>query len=315
MPGFTSHYLFGKKARSKMDESPLLTAVRRYPCTYNLGLQGPDIFFYHLPSVASKREVGNLAHKKHTGEFLINMASLAAYNPDPAEIECGVAYLAGFLGHYAMDMTCHPFIYARTGFTGTNDKKYFGRHCSLETDIDSAFLHRELNIRPSDFSKKNTIDISSMEAKVICGLLSDSFRETYGFAGRVSRRTAAHAIKSMQDITEKLHDAHGFRRTLARRIEEYTLGYPWLSGMIELELGYAHKDPCNLKHDTWKSPWEPDIKRNESFYDLADRALEIYLDMCSYPERILVEKRRFIAQDDVPDIIRQGHSYLSGLVT
>lgn len=49
MPGFTTHYIFGMKAYNDMPNSQLKHIVAKYRWLYQLGLQGPDIFFYNIP--------------------------------------------------------------------------------------------------------------------------------------------------------------------------------------------------------------------------------------------------------------------------
>ncbi len=313
MPGFTSHYLFGQSALANMKEGSLKDAVRKYNFSYNLGMQGPDIFFFYMKTAVFPHKPGEIAHEKKTGKFLKNMAQIAAYHTDIDQRECAAAYMAGFLGHYALDMTCHPFVYARTAYDGITDNRYFGRHCSLETDIDAHYLMMERSMHPSEFSKRSVIDISSAEARVICPLLSKTYNKTYGLRCRVSERSVAGAIKSIQKMTDLLKDPRGIKRTLLRKAEDGVLGYNWMSGMIECEHGFYHKDPCNMQHDIWKNPWKKEISRTESFYDLRDNAFEIYGQMLSYPERIITEGADFSKDKDVPDSIEKSYSYLSGL--
>ena len=57
MPGFRTHYLFGRTTREELAGS--YPALRKYPHSYNLGQQGPDIFFYCPPS--------HIFYKEHLG--------------------------------------------------------------------------------------------------------------------------------------------------------------------------------------------------------------------------------------------------------
>ena len=53
MPGFTTHYIFGMKAYNDMPNSALKHIVAKYRWLYQLGLQGPDMFFTTFPSCAT----------------------------------------------------------------------------------------------------------------------------------------------------------------------------------------------------------------------------------------------------------------------
>ena len=49
MPGFTTHYILGTKAYNDMPQNNLKFIIAKYRWLYQLGLQGPDMFFYNLP--------------------------------------------------------------------------------------------------------------------------------------------------------------------------------------------------------------------------------------------------------------------------
>lgn len=45
MPGFTTHYVLGMKAYNDMPQNNLKFIIAKYRWLYQLGLQGPDMFF------------------------------------------------------------------------------------------------------------------------------------------------------------------------------------------------------------------------------------------------------------------------------
>ena len=56
MPGFTTHYLFGVDACRRLTSTSMHNMIRRDHSAYALGLQGPDLFFYYLPSYLMHRK-------------------------------------------------------------------------------------------------------------------------------------------------------------------------------------------------------------------------------------------------------------------
>ena len=50
MPGFITHYLFGINTYHTLRNKTLRQDLQQQHAAYSLGLQGPDIFFYFLPS-------------------------------------------------------------------------------------------------------------------------------------------------------------------------------------------------------------------------------------------------------------------------
>lgn len=74
MPGFTTHYLFGVDACRRLTSTSMHNMIRRDHSAYALGLQGPDLFFYYLPSyLMHRKNIGDLAHRKDTGQFFANL--------------------------------------------------------------------------------------------------------------------------------------------------------------------------------------------------------------------------------------------------
>ena len=66
MPGFTTHYILGMKAYNDMPQNNLKFIIAKYRWLYQLGLQGPDMFFYNLPILRHRdhRNIGSYMHKR-----------------------------------------------------------------------------------------------------------------------------------------------------------------------------------------------------------------------------------------------------------
>ncbi len=107
MPTTYAHYYFGREAESLLPEVAA-KAVREYRQLYDIGLHGPDILFYYHP--LKHDEVGQLGgamHSRSAKDFFYPARDVyeSAENKDAA-----LAYLAGFLCHYALDSACHGYI-------------------------------------------------------------------------------------------------------------------------------------------------------------------------------------------------------------
>ena len=93
MPGFTTHYLFGVDACRRLTSTSMHNMIRRDHSAYALGLQGPDLFFYSLPSyLMHRKNIGDLAHRKDTGQFFANLLQsrkLFAGNQSAADARIG----------------------------------------------------------------------------------------------------------------------------------------------------------------------------------------------------------------------------------
>ena len=118
MPGFTTHYLFGIDACRRLTSTSMHNMIRRDHSAYALGLQGPDLFFYYLPSyLMHRKNIGDLAHRKDTVQFFANLLqSRKLFAGKKHSLSIADAYICGFMGHYTLDCTIHPYVYAFTGY-------------------------------------------------------------------------------------------------------------------------------------------------------------------------------------------------------
>ena len=115
MPGFASHYLFGQQSLSHLKEDQEYHILSLHPHAYNLGLQGPDIFYYYLPAwLLYDHNAASLIHENSSLQFFIAMIDARNKLSSHSERIIADAYICGFLGHYTLDTYCHPYIFDRT---------------------------------------------------------------------------------------------------------------------------------------------------------------------------------------------------------
>lgn len=136
MPACYAHYRFGFRVLPAL-EPEVADLIRRSRQMYDLGLHGPDIFFYHNPFFAGDRlyRLATQTHELSGREFFSRAARSLRLEPD----EGAAAYLYGVLAHFALDSACHPFVCAkaREGIAG---------HIEMETEFDRFLL--ELDHKP-----------------------------------------------------------------------------------------------------------------------------------------------------------------------
>lgn len=276
MPGFVTHYIWGKDAYHRLKDSPLKKNLYFNRAAFGLGLQGPDFIFYYLPSyVLHGKALGAMAHTSNTQAFYANLLESRRLFHTAKDRHIAEAYLFGFLGHYTLDTICHPFIYGRTNYQGRGEKAYFSRHAYLETDIDTELLATKLNLAPSDFYRANTLTLTSRQKRVIASMLHYAFRHTYKGL-HTTWFTMYIAIFSMQLGMFLLHDNSGQKKVLFRWAEKHFLKYPLFSPLIPSDRFFFRTDPFNMLHKPWKNPWDASHTSTESFYDLYKRANMIY---------------------------------------
>lgn len=276
MPGFVTHYIFGKETYRKLKNHSQKRNLYYNRAAYGLGLQGPDLFFYYLPSyLLHGHNIGALAHTEETNAFFRGLLRSYTHFSNSSDRGIAEAYLTGFLGHYLLDTTCHPYIYAMTHFKGRT-KEYFSRHAYLETDIDMALLDLKLHRTPADFRMEDTFALTRRQKKVIAVMLYDAYH--YAFPRlRLNKATMCLGIFSMTLGMKILRDTTGQKKVLFRYAEKCFLGYPLFSPLIASDTLFFRTDPFNLRHAAWTNPWDTSRTSTESFFELYEKASERYL--------------------------------------
>ncbi len=320
MPGFKSHYLFGKNALANFTPDKHEQFLVNHPKSYNLGLQGPDVFFYHLPSwLFYKENIGDKIHASSSTSFF--EALIAARNTLTQKRSRNVAdaYICGFMGHYTLDVYCHPYIYYRTKKLEHKDKplKDFGMHVFLETDIDNALLRHYTHLRPSEFMMGSTIFLPIYEHGVIALLLFRAIK--IAFPGSKVKLTHINgAMQAMRREANLMKDPTSIKKRTIRKIEQLILGHAFISSMIPNDNVTKYKDPCNLRRKKWRNPWAKDQVTSDSVYDLIakanvdfERRIHLYAKAHTLSKDYTAEEKETSLvklYEDLGDL-----SYLSGL--
>lgn len=106
MPATYAHYRFGAAMLGRMP-ADLRRTAKRHRRLFDVGLHGPDLFFYYRPVCPNRiTALGSKFHRQTGREFFTRVCRSLRLEPsDP-----GQAYLYGALCHYVLDSYCHPMI-------------------------------------------------------------------------------------------------------------------------------------------------------------------------------------------------------------
>ena len=144
MPAIYTHVRFGEEVL-KVLPAPLATLAKKHKECFYLGTQGPDLLFYHKPFKGKDknpaRKKGWDMHAVAPEGFFLNGAKLliedkANYDEEgnfyPTSAEA--AYLLGFLCHFTLDYTAHPYIdkHSANGLS----------HAKIESELDKQHFRK-----------------------------------------------------------------------------------------------------------------------------------------------------------------------------
>jgi len=275
VPGLITHYICGEAVIHELPPN-IQDILQNGRQLYNLGCQGPDMFFYYLPGLL-KRNLRNLGvdmHKTHVGDFFSRMLD-SQQAAEPLRQRMIFAYICGYLTHYTLDCNAHPYVYYKSGFRVKGDKtprlRYSVRHRSFETAIDVLMLKMMSGERPADKKLWQLIRAEKAEALVIAGSLSGAISGAYG--RNISQKEAFSAIRYMVYLTRVLQSKYGRRKRMMELAENLTVGEHIVSSVIHMQEVTDSVDYLNMKKEPWFMPWDGDNEINHSFGEMYNLAV------------------------------------------
>lgn len=298
MPGLISHYICGQAVIDKLDEKSK-RYIQAYRQIFNVGTQGPDIFFYYYPMLIRKKikGTGSVMHKNNVGHYISQMIDIME-KLEGKENEKVTSYLCGYLTHYCFDCNAHPYIYYKTGFKKENENikalKYSVYHRKFETAIDVILLKLLSSEKPSDKKLWKIIKVNRNDVLAVSELISNALLNTYDV--KVSKRQVYRAMYHMSMITRVLQSKHGRKKRFIEFLEDRTIKERLYSSIIHLQEINDGMDYLNLSKSDWYMPWNNSKKINLTFMDLFLNAVDEGKEMIDY---LFKFKNKIISRDDL----------------
>lgn len=190
MPTTYTHYLHGQcvyhEIKSKHYFNP------EYMDYFNIGVHGPDIvFYYHFLNPKDKNKIGYDMHLMYGDDLFSRFKSIYLNHP---EKDKAMAYLCGFICHFALDSTMHPIIYHyqhHDNFT----------HSGIEAQLDRTLLELNGVKEPTKYDLTQHIHPSLPIARVIAPYF-ESFDAS----------TLLKALQSQVNVHHLLHCESSIKR-------------------------------------------------------------------------------------------------------
>lgn len=131
MPSSITHELIARDAITLFPKELQRVCNTNYDY-YILGAQGPDVYFFYRFLQKKEINLGKYMHRNRTYDVF-------TYFKEHAKEERILAYVVGFVVHYATDATFHPLVYALLDDSGA----YKMEHQQIENDWDVFFERRK----------------------------------------------------------------------------------------------------------------------------------------------------------------------------
>lgn len=322
MPGFTTHYILGMKAYNELPNNQLKYRIAKYRWLYQLGLQGPDMFFYNIPILRHRdyRNVGSYMHEHHISDFFKRYIRNLEEISSRQQREAGLAYFCGYLSHYIGDSICHPYVYGRIGYDAKHPTNHsHGLHAALENDIDALFLMRYKKKKPSQFNQAATICLNGMELQFICQFLAKCINETYypityrnNF--QVTPAMVHRSIVAMRFGVRTLADPSGKKKDRIASVEKIFIKNPVAANKIVSDVVSNPRKVLNLDHEIWCNPWDQRLASRASFPELFRQSLVKNCDVLALMNIIITDTPER-SPENLERLLNElgSYSYHSGL--
>ncbi len=284
MPALLTHYLCGDRMVKSVNTTGVINVINSHRNLFNLGTQGPDVFFYHnaWPWAKGKSlsKVGSRLHHEKVKAFFDY--ALEAIEKKKGDVKERLqAYLYGYVCHYSLDIHTHPYIYYKTGFAmdeKEDKKKYDAYHRRFEAEIDVIMAEEILKKRTRSILSYKLIDINDEDAALLARMYRYILKNL--FEMDIPEDDIKRAAKDMVSVTKALRDVTGIKKSLIGFVEKRANKHPLISNMIYPLKIDKKLDTLNTAYSPWYHPWDSDSVQHSSFHDLFHEAVEEAKTMC-----------------------------------
>lgn len=284
MPDVFTHILCGHDAIQGLDQS-WRTIISKKEKLFNLGCQGPDMFFYNdfMPFIKRKRglKFGRMMHVEKTGDFLIESINYIKENAsNETDFDLLFTYISGLICHFGLDRKAHPYIYYHSGKHEKNNpetRKYSGYHKRLELIIDTILMKERKGLESHRHPIYKEIDIGTSLPKSIVNYYVCTLSKTYNPKEIINFINDSY--KDMKTVLKLAHDPSGIKKFLMKvldRIANDDIEYNTLIYPRRID---SRHDYMNTVRNPWNHPCDKSEGYFESFYDIYNLAVKESLDM------------------------------------
>ncbi|MBQ9019668.1 MAG: zinc dependent phospholipase C family protein [Bacilli bacterium] len=255
-----------------------------------------SLMFYNLFSLLPGKKIRKLQHYFHshdTNKFFINLLSFVK-NHDIDDSDT-YSFIIGFICHYVLDSTVHPYIIYKTGIFYKNKPstyKYNNVHHFMEIFLDNDMVRRREKINPYKFSVSKFCFDTRKFSRKLENTIDYSFYNTFNIRGMGDKY-----YKSLKQMKLYLRlfrrDSYGIKKVIYKLIDTITPRSCFRFEAISYHYPLEDKHNfLNSNHTLWRNPCDYDVTSTESFVDLYVKAIEIARDM-------IIETFNYLNGEDV----------------
>ena len=276
MPATIVHSYFAKDVYDilpkNIKESISPTRIKMF------GQSADSLMFYNLFSLLPGKKVRNFSrtfHRNKSQDFFINLITYIKDNNLGTDSDV-CSFLVGFICHYELDSTIHPYVFYKTGVFDKKDRrtyKYNNIHEFMEIFLDNDMVRRRENINPYKFKLGEfCFDIKKFSAS-LNDTIDYSFEKTFG----INSMSKVY-YKSLKQMRTSLvifrRDPYGIKKFFYKLVDTLTSHKTFRFEAISYHYPLVDRHNfLNEEHRLWRNPCVYKATSRESFLDLYLKAL------------------------------------------
>ncbi len=276
MPNVLTHGLMAKQTQKQLSESLVLDAIKAHPKVYLFGSNGPDILYYYnvwpwLDQTKTKKfkQYGDMVHSERINDFFDTMIAIAQ-KQDHRNQQIMLAYIAGFICHWALDSTTHPLVFYRTGDIQSAGHQY--DHFRYESALDSKITQQVFEEKLSKHPTYRYMSMESYQEKVVAFLISQAHQRVY--QSDITVEECLTCMKHAKGVLRIMFDPWTLWFDVIQIFEKVILKDPWrFSSHMVIGRIDENFDELNKNQDAWFNPTDPGTQHHESFMQLFEQAI------------------------------------------
>ena len=246
-----------------------------------LGAQGPDPMYYGFVHSYHDR-YKFIADRMHDTETNKLFKSFLSYIKDHPSNEV-YSYMAGFLCHFALDVSIHPYVYYKVGQYKKEDPSTHhmrGLHLKFERSIDAALIEYDIGKKAHKFPIQPYTFPTKKPPKELIDLYQHVMKDRYQF--EEGGQMFMHSVQSMYRVLKYIvRDRTGlkkqFYKILNKIFHKEDMFFSDLSMFHHLE----DYDYLNQTNTSWLHPATKE-KFYKSVFDLYLDAKDLAKDLIQY---------------------------------
>lgn len=278
MPAIITHHLFGEDAARELPNDIL--EGEEELLAFLLGNQGPDSFFSAFSTLpqraANCHALADRMHDHGCMDALWGMRDAVSHLP-ASDSRIGRAFCLGFIGHYALDSTAHPFVYAQQyaliaagdGLAGADSEV----HAVIESDIDVWTLRQLRGLSVAEVPTTSFLARTDRVTRVAGALLAQAALQVYGLPVGVGEY--AGTVADYEFLYHAIDPAGSPLQRFASRTERLFRRHSYTASLAHSTEVDEDCPALNLDRHPWTDPAD-DRVRTESFPDLYYDALGLW---------------------------------------